>query len=142
MTKFDTPNSRYDFCCGALEEMLKETFYLVEATSFEHHCLWAENSHQSDRRVFDAIEWIQGNPGRMIEIGKVGDMPVVISLHWDFLNGQPVCFWHATSLVVDYRLVNRWLEENFTNKTHDGRPATCDAFNFHHCSGELRKVCA
>lgn len=100
-----------------------ETFYLVEATSFEHLALWGENDLRTEGRV----EWDgRGSSGWSIDVGRLADMPVCIYPYWDRIDGKQVCFWEATSAVVDYRMTDAWLAKEFP------RVRQTNAMNFGH----------
>ena len=119
------------------ESRLKVTRFLVEATGNEWHTLWARwcgKSQECREPIVD--EWEQLG-GWGICIGKLDSRPVVVSLNWDRLDGFLVCQWEATSEVVDYKMVNEWLDRHFSGETRDGRRARCNAMNFHHCAGEF-----
>jgi hypothetical protein len=65
--------------------------------------------------------------------------PIVISLNWAMIDGQLVCFWHGCSQLVDYRMINEWLNKNFDG-THDGgRRSATDSMNFHNCIGAIKR---
>ena len=87
------------------EESFNEVKFAVEANSFEKHCLW--------EKYKDQIKWEQGNSGIAKIIGNIDNMPVVMSILIDHLNGVPVMFYEMTSLVVDYRIVDTFLEDKF-----------------------------
>lgn len=109
------------------ESRLMQTFFLVEANSFEAQCLWVE--HARDGRV----QWEQGH-GYAVTVGSLDNRPVVVSIMWNRLNGRWVAFWHACSQVVDHVMIDAWLGKHFSGTWDNGtRRATCDAMNFHHC---------
>ena len=39
-------------------------------------------------------------------------MPIVIQMFFSVINGKRLCFWHASSCVVDYDVVDAWFEKN------------------------------
>ena len=79
---------------------------VVEATRFEHHALWRLNDLDGRHK------WESATAGLGEIIGKVGKMPVAISLNVDVIDGHRILFYHATSQVVDHRMVEAWLEKN------------------------------
>ena len=115
------------------ESRLKSTDFLVEATHNEWHTLWSRWCRRSDEcrePLFDNWEQLGG---WLVTVGRLDGRPVCISLNWDRLDGFLVCNWEATSELVDYKMVNAWLDKHFTGKTKDGRRARCNAANFHQC---------
>lgn len=110
---------------------LKDVIFVVEATRFEQHALW--------QSYHPAVNWGQINSGRGFQIGTLADMPVVIGLTWAIIDGQRVMFVEATSQVVDYRMVEAWLEANCQPMWDQGhRIARCDTTNFHLCLHAIR----
>lgn len=119
------------------ESRLQVTNFLVESTSHEWHTLWARWCSKSDEcREPLFTNWEQLG-GWGVRVGALAGRPVVISLNWDRLDGFLVCSWEATSEVVDYKMVNEWLDRHFKGKTKDGRNARCNTANFHHCAFEF-----
>lgn len=92
---------------NTIDELLEEIEYAVEANSFESQCLWQRFSNQ------EGIVWEICPQGKMITLGKTDGMPVCMSVFVNKINGVNVLFYEMTSLVVDYRLVDKFLEEKF-----------------------------
>lgn len=115
------------------ESRLLNTLFIVEATSFEVQCLWADHASDSQLRRFAPRHWEQVNPGWSITVGQLNSRLICISTSWARIDGQLVMFWEATSQLVDMLLVEKWLAENFKGKWGGGRDATTNAQNFHHC---------
>jgi len=115
---------------------LRDTVFLVEATSYEHLCLWREYAEDSDRpRASNPVLWRQENEGRLITVGSLAGMPVTLSVKWDIINNIRVMFYDSPSVVTDMRMIERWLDENTNCPKWDNgtRLARCDAMNFHLC---------
>ena len=116
------------------ESRLTRTLFIVEASSFEQLCLWSEHAADSASRRFTPRQWEQLNPGWSVTVGNIGARPVCLSANWARIDGQLVMFWEATSEVVDYAQIKKWLSRHFNGKwDHGTRDATADAMNFHHC---------
>jgi hypothetical protein len=120
-----TEEERADFQ-ALIERKLAETVFIVEATDLERLMLWRDHAERTN--------WQQDNPGTMIIAGHLDGRPVCVTLTWEIQCGQRVLFWEATSEVVDYKMIKAWFAQN----THapdwgGGRPARCNASNFHHC---------
>lgn len=136
---------RWYFASDALIEQIDDpryaaTRYLCEATDFEQSgALWTTWSKQSpwrydiQRRNDARVEWEQTNPGHLITIGKLDNMPICIHVCWNWIDRELVCFWEMTSLVQDHRMAEKWLKKTFPT-----RYATANAQNFHNIVGEIR----
>ncbi len=125
-----------------LQKRLKETQFVVEATSCEIQMLWERWSDESlyqnpsDYRLrFDHL-----NPGYMATIGHINRLPVVMTLFWHSINGVLVMFWEATSRVVDYDMCRAWLNKNCAPTWDNGtRLAHTNATNFHNVVSFIRE---
>lgn len=118
---------------------------VVEATSFETTCLWILNTQSG-------ISWVENCSGYGVTVGTVGSHPVCISVPVHMVKGAKILFWHATSQVVHYELIDEWLK---TYLPEPARSNQTDAMNFsnilprehqhevpghryHHCHRHLR----
>ncbi len=119
---------------GPTDKRFAETFFLVEATDFERATLW-DNAEGS-------VTWDQLAYGWIGTIGTLDEYPVVVSFIWAKIDGRLVVFWQPTSRVVDYVMIEKWLNENCkTPKWDNGqRPGKCDAANFHMCMAAIREA--
>jgi hypothetical protein len=127
---------------ATIEKVLGMTEYLVEADSFSKHELWAKYSGEGMFRPigngesFPTVKWEQIHEGRLQEIGQVTikngrkteKMPVVLNVFWALLDGKLIGFYEATSRVVDWRMVEKYLIKHFPH----GPARMTDAQNFHH----------
>lgn len=109
------------------EDFLKDVVSVVEANTFEDFTLW-EKWHEK-------VDWVQNcsNTGMGVTIGELAGMPVCISLFTCMVNKKKVLFIHPTSMVVDWRLIENWLQENMPNCTErlGGGVRVHSAQNFH-----------
>ena len=122
------------------ETRLSVTNFLIEATSNEWHTLWSRWCKQSiECREPLITKWEQLG-GWGVQVGVLHGRPIVVSLNWDRLDGFLVCQWEPTSQLVDYQMIEEWLEKHYTTTTHDGRRAACDAINFHQLALEFDKA--
>lgn len=119
---------------------IAETFFLVEATSFEHQMLWERWSIQAlelDRKLYRLSEhphrvaWEQLSPGFGQQVGEIAGRPVCVSVQFARVAGRVVVFYEATSQVSDSVMIEKWLEETF--KDLNTRRAQTNASNFHIC---------
>lgn len=127
-----------------LYNRLAATSFMVNATSFEKHCLWTEFStkgsqHLLNKNVQDALdkrpklEWKQLS-GIVVQVSCLDGRPVNLSLFWDIIDGHYICFYDCCSQVVDWAMIDKWLDDNYHGKWAKGtRKAHCDAQNFHLC---------
>lgn len=112
----------------------KETFFLVEASSFEKQSLW--------ERWNDLLVWEDQNRGCIGQVGILDDRSVVISVFWANIEGKLVAFWEPTSQVVDYKMIEEWFAQNCVPPKVDRgtRNARCNAMNFHSCIHAIREA--
>jgi hypothetical protein len=106
---------------------LKNATVVVEANSFEELRHWEK---WSPRR-----KWEQTPIGHVITIGKLDDRPVVIQFNYAKINGESVVFWHATSQVVDYKMIDKWMMERVNPSA-----MKTDSMNFGNAIGFLDNI--
>lgn len=138
-----------EFTNDTAENRLKQTFFIVEATSNEQHMLWEQLSSDSIYKILDRdgkpaypqVKWEQISMGFGVTVGEVYKHPVFISLNWARINGKFVMFYHPTSQLIDYRKIDKWLEENFKGTYDNGtRRASTDVSNFAHCLNAIKEA--
>lgn len=120
----------------------KETEFWVEADSYARFQLWREwhrlspGELQSDRypsSQSNRLDWQEESSGIIYQAGELDGRPVMVELFWAIINGHRIGFYHATSQVVDWKMV-----EEFINKLkyplwdNGTRHAHTNATNFHH----------
>ncbi len=117
------------------ESRLEKTCFVVQATSFEQHCLWSETSSASIyTRHATERSWEQINPGWVVQVGEFNSHRVAVAMTWYKIDGQLVMFWYPSSRIVDGNLIEEWIDQHFQGKWDgDTRPAKTDAMNFSHC---------
>lgn len=131
-----------------VEEFWKKTIFLVEANSFEQMTLWREWSLQAvaskqhipdlpnDRRFY----WEQQQPGQIYTVAVVKNRPICLSVNWYRLDSEYIAFIDATSVLVDWKKINDWIEKRNIPKWDNGtRPGRCNAMNFHLCVDAIRE---
>ncbi len=106
--------------------------YIVEADSYAQHSLW--RNHATASKEFGSpcldgpfVDWIQENVGYLLQIGKVDDRPIAISVNYARINNKRIMFYYASSQLIDYVMVESWLKKFGKNIE------TCDANNFYRC---------
>lgn len=114
------------------DKRFDETFFCVEANSYESQQIWHELNQER------GIPWKQGS-GIGVQVGELdivgqGKMPVFLTLMWNTIRGKLICFYDASSQIVDHKMVEDWLKKNvIKDKVWAGdRPITCDAMNAFH----------
>lgn len=108
-----------------IREFLDGIVGVVEANSYERQCLWERYHRQYE------VDWKTNSFGLGEGVGEIGGMPVFISLTTAVVGGYKLLFVYATSAVVDYRLIDKWLEDNVPSTAYDrGRVNKTDAQNF------------
>jgi hypothetical protein len=117
------------------ENRLKETLFVVEATSTEHYFLWERHCKQSLNPYPNTVDsWVQINSGEIVTVGNLDNRPCNFATQWAIINGFIVMFYYDCSQVTDSLKTEKWIEKHFDGKWDKGtRRATCDAMNFHLC---------
>ena len=83
----------------------KTTKLIVEANSYERMTLW--------EGWVNKAEWQQHLQGRLVTVGTYRNRPVCVSLVWATIQGKVVCFLEATSELVDWKMIDVWLKQEF-----------------------------
>jgi hypothetical protein len=98
------------------EEWTSKTVALVEADSEVQGLLWERYADEAARVGMrpPTVSWKQ-KTGVGMQIGKVDGRPVVVSVMWNVIGGQLVGFYSGTSQVVDYKMIEEFLEKTFKN---------------------------
>ncbi len=92
-----------DFRLQDIDELLQEVAYALEANSFEQRCLYEKYNNR--------CEWESKCEGISKMLGKVDGFPVHMSITFIKINGNLVLVWWLTSVIADYRLVDKFLDE-------------------------------
>jgi hypothetical protein len=111
---------------AGLELYLSGVTGIVEATRFERQSL-------CDRYAlaFPEGEWEAFPYGITAQVGELAGMPVGIALQGVTVQGCKLVFVHATSIVVDHRLIDAWLDVHMPASARlSGRLNKVDAANF------------
>lgn len=112
------------------EEKKNNPFYLVEATYQEQQNLWASNKQAGNLGLVKPhydVNWKSDSMGSTLAIGYLDKRPVAVALFWAEINGKVICFYEATSQVVDWEMIDKWRKKKFADV-----PKT-NAANFHLC---------
>lgn len=107
---------------------LKDVFYLVEANSFEKSTLFEKFT----KTVNNPIQWKEFNNTQSVSLDYNGDS-VFFVIYIEELEGVPVAFWEATSLVVHYGLIEDYFKKEAPQLYKSSQFQTTDANNFHNC---------
>jgi hypothetical protein len=93
-------------------DLFKEVVWLVQATDEEQFNLWEKYAHDSDHRVHKdiCIKWEQRNPGHSVTLGHLDGRPICVSVAYNYLNGKLVMFYDGTSQLVDWKMIDEWIE--------------------------------
>lgn len=97
----------------------KDARWVVEANSFEYHTLW-KNYHQSK-----VVSWEENLSGHGVTVGFLDNRPICICLRTAKIDNKDVIFIDATSVVVDWNMINEYINKSFPSSR------TIDANNFH-----------
>ena len=87
------------------------------------------------------VRW-QQLTGELATIGLYCKRPICVSVSWVRINGFVVMFYEPTSELVDWRVVKKWLAEEYAHvpKWDGSRTPQCDAMNFSHCLSHTRDL--
>jgi len=121
-----------------LNERIEKTEYLVEADSAHSHFLWQEWADEARGMGYTSpydkpsFKWKQ-HQGIMLEVGRIEDRPICITIMWNEIGGALIGFYNASSQLVDHKMVEEFLKKKFKDT-----PKT-DTMNFAHVIGYLEK---
>lgn len=112
----------------------------VDATDNERHMLW-ERYSKDGQRLSDfktnrtPVTWVEESDGYFFQIGKLADMPVTLMLNFATIDGFYTMFWNSPSMVVDHRLVEKFLKTYMNPCVWH-----TDATNFHNLILDYRRA--
>ncbi|AGS81076.1 hypothetical protein [Caulobacter phage Cr30] len=108
-----------------ISDFLSDVVGVVECDSYGRMMLWKENHER--------YKWEESRHGYGPTVGYLADMPVCISIRKVVVDGLPILKIDATSTVVDWRLIDKWLNDNLpkTAFKSNGYLNKKDAQNFH-----------
>lgn len=109
---------------------------VVEANSYEYGAIW-ETYHRKLGHT-----WVENLSGHGRTVGRIGDMPIAISLRTAVVKGFKILFVYPTSQVVDYRMIEAWLSANVPETTErvNGYLRVNDSNNFHNVFPNYTKL--
>lgn len=124
------------------QNWIKETFYFVEADDFAKSILFKERATTScvthlfrgNKDGYNDLDWDGFSDCRLFHIGFLDEMSVCIQMTWHKIEGKRICFYNGTSQVVDWRMIEAFIDECC-------EIAGCqktDAQNFCHATWALR----
>jgi hypothetical protein len=102
-----------------LEERFARTVFFVEGNAYD---AWKSMNVTMDakgettilKKDFKGRDWEQHGMGFMRTIGEMPfkgtDWPVTLQFNWYFIDGFPVCFYEPTSVVVNYDMIEKFME--------------------------------
>lgn len=99
------------------DKRFERTEYVIEATTDERDNLWNiwAKEAQEFARIMPPekrVEWEQ-DLMRQVYVGKIGTHDIVVTYFWMNINRSSMVFWEATSMVVDYDLIEQWNKQHF-----------------------------
>lgn len=123
-----------------MDDFLEGVIGCCEATNYEKHMLWIEFSQEAlaagctSEGVFACkrYAWDSNLSGLFEIVGYLGERPVCMTLWTSTLDGHKILFYEPTSRVVDYVMIEEWLEKNLpaSARRKDGFINQTDAMNF------------
>ena len=109
-----------------IDAYLEGVLGVVEANSFESLCIWKE--YHEEKGLF----WEQRPPGGYgVLVGTVSssygselgcrpdDMPVFLHIMCYMIDGCKLLFIHPTSIMVDTRMIDDWLNDSLPESAFD-----------------------
>ena len=105
----------------------QDVVYMVEANSFETLSLW-----QQHHKELNWQEVTRGGP--MFQLGQLADRPVVLSVNIFSILGRKVMSYDPTSQVVDWVMVEDFLEKSWPNAKKT------NAMNFFNAVHDIRRM--
>jgi len=132
-----------DATTAAFAGLARQAAYHVQATNFEHHALWRENSSSSlEPGRWATRDWTgRGRLGWSLVLGHLGGLPVGLDLTLDEIEGHIVLFYTSSSRAVDWSMIEHWFALHLPPpRDFDNRRCHSDAANFHHCLNHLAKL--
>ncbi len=106
-----------------LRRLCDSTEFVVEADEFARF--------QLNRQWHEKVDWEFDPRCYKVDIGTFAGFPVTLNLQFTKLNGKRIMFYSPSSQVVDYEMIDQWLQAN-CNPTRFGglNRAHVDASNF------------
>lgn len=117
-------------------QMFQRAQFVVKATSDEFHTLWAKYASESNDAKYKR-RWVSDGGGPVETIGYVLDRPVILMITGVKIDNAYVLFVEPTSQLVDYQMVDSWIDTHFDGKYGGDRRAVLDVGNFHHIIHEI-----
>lgn len=114
---------------GAIDERFNNTIYMVQATHFERLRLWQEFT-KYDTPAYPAVDW-KDDSGIILTLGEVAGRPIACEFMFLKINGQRICWYEGSGSLVDYSMIDQWLEHHTVNKAALFRIPQSNAQNFY-----------
>ena len=87
-----------------IKKFLEGVVGMVEANNFETMCIWRDCNES--KRTWEQ----QHGGGYGMIIGTFHKRLIFISLSINIVDGYKILFWEATSLLVDYKMIEEWFK--------------------------------
>lgn len=118
-----------------ITKYLEGVIGVVEANTFEKSELWMRYSKSASpdpNRAYTCFDWRSSTVGQGLEIGRLAEFPICLSLYVDVIDGHRVLFMHSTSMVTHNGLIRTWLMNVLPASAmrESGYPNMVDALNF------------
>jgi hypothetical protein len=104
-----------------IKEFIQGVDNIMEVNNSEYQFLWEKYAYKG------TVPWVVSREGGYgVHVGDFHDRPTWIAIRTAVVNGKKILFWHATSLLVDHRLIEKWFR---THLPHIQYPMREDATN-------------
>lgn len=124
------------------QKKIKHIKFAVEATDVERHYLWKEFKQNNPKSFRE--DWVQDNHGLYKTLGNIQDiqgLTVSVQINFAVIMGSLVCFYYGTSKIVDWTMIENYIDEIVTLKyDNNSRKSRCDSNNFHQCLSRLEEL--
>lgn len=120
-------------------EYFKDVVWLVQATNEEQYNLWEKYAADSlcHHPNFPKIKWEWSRTGYSVQVGRLDNRPINVSINHALLNDKLVLFYYGMSQLVDWKMIDEWIEfhaEKYLGWKRTGETwPHCNATNFPNC---------
>lgn len=114
----------------------QDVVYAIETNSFATLSLYREFA-MTKKVVWEEVT--RGGP--MVTVGKIDDRPICVTFNVCRINGKKVVMYDATSQLVDWAMVEAYIEKQFPKLyPEDGRRQQGDAGDFWNCIQYIKSL--
>lgn len=122
-------------------DLFKDVFFIVDATSEEHHNLWC-NWHFRPVYPREPVDWVQIPRGKIVTIGEFHKRTISVLVEFAIVKGKKVMFYTGFGELIDNKIINRWIDKysKIVQKNAKNEIVQTNSANFHHCIDSLKRM--